>query len=381
MAAATPPILYTSDGWMRARNRPLGALGGAGVACVLALLDDPDLAHPPMECLFTDSARQAPPPDGLKSKRVIGLDGIREGATVASAAGETLGRLTLDFPASSINANAYSLKTSWPRPGSPLSAHGLGANAVKICARMLNRLNEEIGITVSDTLVCPSPWECEVIFGVKKETDASRVLEAAQAGRSLIMEEYANFFPEIKISCEETAPLSFADENHSAALIKTLWLLPCGTVYPHPEKPGEALGSYGIARLFTENKTVSLEAVCRANFPCNLDELEKILQGYAGLLGARYKTISRRPPYRAPDNSHLAKVWEDVYFHNTGRQLESLFTHQSLQTAGICEALGGGIDMIMVAPTIENPDTQNERLDIESFARMYQYLKDILEII
>ena len=48
-----PIDIREEDGWMRANGTTLGADDGAGVANILGLLDEPDLSHPPLECVFT----------------------------------------------------------------------------------------------------------------------------------------------------------------------------------------------------------------------------------------------------------------------------------------------------------------------------------------
>lgn len=74
-----------------ANGTTLGADDGAGVANILGLLDEPALSHPPLECVFTvqeeDGMGGAKGLDmsALRSRRMIGLDGIQEGTTIYSA--------------------------------------------------------------------------------------------------------------------------------------------------------------------------------------------------------------------------------------------------------------------------------------------------------
>ncbi len=48
-----PLTLEISDGWLKADRTTLGADNGVGCAAALALMTDPDVAHPPLELLFT----------------------------------------------------------------------------------------------------------------------------------------------------------------------------------------------------------------------------------------------------------------------------------------------------------------------------------------
>ena len=86
-----PIEIREKDGWMMANGTTLGADDGAGVANILGLLDEPALSHPPLECVFTvqeeDGMGGAKGLDmsALRSRRMIGLDGIQEGTTIYSA--------------------------------------------------------------------------------------------------------------------------------------------------------------------------------------------------------------------------------------------------------------------------------------------------------
>jgi dipeptidase D len=44
---------YTEDGWLKAKGTTLGADDGIGVAIQLAILEDKNIEHGPIECLFT----------------------------------------------------------------------------------------------------------------------------------------------------------------------------------------------------------------------------------------------------------------------------------------------------------------------------------------
>ena len=48
-----PIELVEENGWLHANGTTLGADDGAGVANILAILDEPELSHPPLECVFT----------------------------------------------------------------------------------------------------------------------------------------------------------------------------------------------------------------------------------------------------------------------------------------------------------------------------------------
>jgi dipeptidase D len=89
-----PLDLYVDEeGWLHARGTTLGADDGSGAAYMLAILDDPDLKHPPIQCNFTTmeeigligaSSLKA---EDFHGKKLINLDSGGEVETTVSSAG------------------------------------------------------------------------------------------------------------------------------------------------------------------------------------------------------------------------------------------------------------------------------------------------------
>ena len=45
--------MFVDGDWVKAKGTTLGADNGLGVATIMALLESADIAHPPLEALFT----------------------------------------------------------------------------------------------------------------------------------------------------------------------------------------------------------------------------------------------------------------------------------------------------------------------------------------
>ena len=59
------------------------------------------------------------------------------------------------------------------------------------------------------------------------------------------------------------------------------------------------------------------------------------------------------------------------------RALGLTYMHSALDAGTICERLGIS-DMIVVMPTVLDVHTPQERMNVDSFCRTYEYLKQIL---
>ena len=90
----TQPIeLVEKDGYLMARETTCGSDDGVAVAYMLAILDDKELRHPALECVFTTAEEAgcvgAMYVDAslLHAKKMISMDGNTEGTTLVMTAG------------------------------------------------------------------------------------------------------------------------------------------------------------------------------------------------------------------------------------------------------------------------------------------------------
>jgi dipeptidase D len=90
----TDPIRLVRDGdWLKADGTTLGADNGVGVAAALAVMESEDVAHGPLEFLFTIDEESGLTgasefPGGLlQSKYFLNLDGEEEGTLCIGCAG------------------------------------------------------------------------------------------------------------------------------------------------------------------------------------------------------------------------------------------------------------------------------------------------------
>ena len=91
---ATDPIpALVEAGWVRTDGTTLGADDGIGVAIIMALLEDGELAHGPLEALFTVNEEDgftgadALPPGVLQGSLLINVDSEEEGTFPIGSAG------------------------------------------------------------------------------------------------------------------------------------------------------------------------------------------------------------------------------------------------------------------------------------------------------
>ena len=92
--------LIVKDGVLYANGTTLGADNGVAVALMMTVLDDKELEHPPVECVFTTSEEiglngaQALDKSQITARTMINMDSEEEGVATVSCAGGLRVQLT-----------------------------------------------------------------------------------------------------------------------------------------------------------------------------------------------------------------------------------------------------------------------------------------------
>ncbi len=142
------PITPVMDGeYLTADGTTLGSDNGIGVATMLAIMEATDLAHGPLELLFTIdeetglTGAAGLDPSMLAGKQLINLDSEDEGILTVGCAGgaDTDLTLALDRMAAPQGARAHTVKLAGLNGGhSGVDIHLQRGNAVQLLARMLS---------------------------------------------------------------------------------------------------------------------------------------------------------------------------------------------------------------------------------------------------
>ncbi|MDH5657550.1 MAG: M20/M25/M40 family metallo-hydrolase, partial [Spirochaetia bacterium] len=154
-----PLKLYKQDGMLYAEGTTLGADNGIGAAMMIALCESSEIKHPELELLFTVdeeagmSGAFALQSDFIQSKRLINLDTEEEGCICIGCSGGL--ETELNFPVTGMQPGPeflpYRIEVKNLRGGhSGINIHLKRANAVKILARCLNRLQKSQEVYLSE---------------------------------------------------------------------------------------------------------------------------------------------------------------------------------------------------------------------------------------
>ena len=143
--------LYIDGDFLKAEGTTLGGDDGIAVAYALALLEDQELAHPPLEVVLTVDEEtgllgaESIDLSVLKGRKLLNIDSDEEGVFLTSCAGGL--RADCQIPVSWVQAEgtAYEITVSGLQGGhSGGEIHKERGNAVMLLGRALHGLGQEL---------------------------------------------------------------------------------------------------------------------------------------------------------------------------------------------------------------------------------------------
>ncbi len=386
--APAPLRLYVEDGWLRAENSTLGADDGAGVALMLAVLDDQSLSRPPLECLFTAGEETGMTGalhlgrDMFSARRMVNLDGMGETETCVTSSGGR--RLRAHCP---VSFDPCRLPCWLLRVGGLLGGHsgaeiGKGrANGIQLGFRILYRMLER-GADIRVVRIAGGGKENAVAgdFLVLFASSAPRnLLESVTRQVLAEQRELYSLETDMFAELEETERAGSAmTREDSGALISMGYLLPTGPQVPSPvlDIP---LVSLNLGVLEQTEGEVQFRFAIRSPYQGQRDELSRQIEAVSSIFGGFVSVDSDYPGWPLRTDSPLRDALRKALAEQ-GKPLREISLHVGLE-AGIFTSLRPDMDVITYGPIQEDCHTRRERLDLESFRRSYMILVRLLEMI
>ena len=386
------PITTLIDGdWVTADRTTLGADNGIGVAMGLSVLEDKTIKHGPIEVLVTYdeetgmTGANCLKPGVLKGDILINLDSEEEGELCVGCAGG------LD---ASADFKYRTYKTPDGYVGYKLSVKGLQgghsgmdislyrANANKAAARILLPLLEKEGVKVANftggSLRNAIPFEAVVLLAVPS-AKTRKVKETVESVFADIKAEFKDSDPgaEMFFEKEKAAPARYIADGVMLRAVKAMLACPSGVVRMSRTMEGLTETSTNMAIVRTEKGHLTIHSLMRSAVDSSKAYLAEKMRCLFELAGA---TITFKggysgwtPKLDTPMNKVMMEQFKKVY----GKDMKIMATHGGLECA-IMGAKYPNWEMVSVGPTIKYPHSPDERVNIPSVERTWEYLKAVL---
>ena len=376
--------------WVHADGTTLGADNGIGVAMILAVLADPNLSHPPLEGLFTASEEVglegalAVQPGWLHGDILLNLDYEDEGELCIGCAGAVNGNYTLPLQYEALNGQGYQLRVRGLKGGhSGVEIHLQRGNAIKILARALQTLHDEkdyalklASITAGD-LRNAIPREADAVVAL----NGSQLAAAQQTLHELTAQIRAELPAEdqgLQISLEPGDTIArVLSEQSARQAIAVLRNLHNGVDRMSVDIPGLVETSNNVAVVRTDD-ALRVRCMLRSSVDSARDNLAARMTALLELAGgsAEYSGAYSgwKPQPHAELVEKLAALGEKIY----GKAPPVKAIHAGLE-CGILYTHYPHWQMAAFGPTIVSPHSPDEKVNIASVVRSYQWLTDYLQ--
>lgn len=388
----TDPITPIVDGgWVRADNTTLGADDGIGMAAQLALLADDSLVHGPIECLFTvDEETGLTGAFGLKEGFMSGsillnLDSEDEGEVFIGCAGgiDTVAEFGVEEEPADKNRIGIKISITGLKGGhSGDDIHkGLG-NANKILARFIHSAMMEVEFALADiqggNLRNAIAREAFAIGSVP-----SRFKEDVRVLFNIFSADVHNELkttePALRMVLESASmpAMQFTDE-FSQRLIYSLLACPHGVIDMSRDIPGLVETSTNLASIKRDGNVVLVTTSQRSSVESAKEYIALMVESVFVLAGAQVEHSDGYPGWTPNINSEILAIAKESYSTLFGNQPLVRAIHAGLE-CGLFLEKNPGLDMISFGPTIRGAHSPEERIEIESVRKFWDFLLDILK--
>ena len=374
--------LYVDGDFLRAKDTSLGADDGIAIAYALAILDSNDVAHPPLEALFTSDEEIGLIGAGgfdtskLAGATLINIDSDGEGVFTVGCAGGVRCDLTLPMQLAASAGLAYRLSVGGLVGGhSGVEINRGRANALRVLGSCLAsvagvRLVSLAG-GVADNAIATDAQATFVAEGdVKAQIEAAvRVLRA----------RYAETDPAMVVSVEAIGSVDRAyTHEDSAKAISLFTELPNGVIAMSEAIPTlvETSLNAGIATLSDEGLSLCISV--RSSKEADKDMLTDKLAAFVRALGGDMSMRGAYPAWEYRENSPLREAACRVFARMYGKKAECMVIHAGLE----CGVFAGKIqnfDSISLGPDNYDLHTTEEHMSISSAVRVYEFLRELLD--
>jgi len=388
----TDPLEPWIDGdWVRAKGTTLGSDNGIGLSAALSVLESKDLAHGPIEVLVTTDEETGMTgafglkPGFLKSDILLNLDSEDEGELYVGCAGGVNANMKLKYTETAIPANtsAFKLHIKGLKGGhSGLDINMGRGNSNKIMFRFLKKAQSEVGLCLATAeggnLRNAIPRES--VATVLVPTDhVDKFKKMVAEYEALVKSELAATEPTFSLSVESTVtPSKMMDSTSQSVLINSVYGCPNGVIRISDAMPGLIETSTNLAIVKAEKGEAEVICLLRSSVNSAKEDLCQMIDSVFALAGAEVEFSGDYPGWRPNINSEILNLMKSIYEKKYGKIPEVKAIHAGLE-CGLLGDVYPNWDMISFGPTIRHPHSPDEKVNVPSVQKFWDFLVETLK--
>lgn len=382
--------LKTDGKYLWAEGTSLGADDGIAVAMALAVLDSDTIPHPPIEAVFTINEETGM--DGaqfldaskLRGKTMLNIDSELEGVITCGCAGGA--HVLAQFPLNSKIEDLYcaELNINGLTGGhSGNEIHKNRANSNILMGRLLGEINAKTALRLvsvdggeKDNAIANAS-SCTFAFD---EAARDAVLETVVHFSKQAHERYAGTDPELEITVTELGKISVsaAGAQTSGKIIAAMSAVPDGVQTMSPDIEGLVESSLNLGVVATENDIVSLSFCLRSSAAAEMGKMQSKLTDIITANGGTVTVGGEYPAWEYKKDSALREKAVAAYESLYGDKPELSVIHAGLECGLFADKIKD-LDCISFGPNIPDIHTTNEKLDVASTQRVWEFFLKLLQ--
>jgi len=384
-------ITVQRDGdWLKATGTTLGSDNGIGVSAALAVMESTDIAHGPLEFAFTVDEESGLTgavdfqPGVLKSKYYLNLDNEEIGTLCIGCSGgiKTTARRKLELAPAKGNA-AWRIKVSGLKGGhSGVDIHQGRGNALRVLGGVLQAALDGLSIEIAEINggsaqnAIPREASATVVLDSAKESELKSLVSRLEGEYKA---DLGGFDPGLQITVEKAErPAKVFGAQDAKNTVALLVSAPHGVLAMSPDVPGLVQNSTNLAIIATKGDTVEIVTSQRSAIESSMHAASRMVATAFRLAGFEVETSGRYPGWKPEPNSDIVRKLQAVHQELFGEGAKLIAMHAGLECGVIGEKYPG-MQMISFGPTIVDPHSPNERVQISTVESFWKFLKAVLE--
>ncbi len=389
----TDPIdAYIDGDWITARDTTLGADNAIGAALSMAILADNSIKHGPLEALFTVDEEVGMvgafglKPGFCKGEILINCDSEEEGELFVGCAGGADLNISFQFkdddyiPEGDI---AVKLSLTGLKGGhSGVDIHLGRANANKLMFRFLKEAVAGCGARLSSieggSLRNAIPREAFAVITIPGD-NAEVLWEMVADFRELYQEEYKGIEETISFTAEAVdLPATLLPEEIQDDIINAIEGCQNGVISMLHAFPGTVESSSNLAVVKSAEGIIEVNILVRSSSESRKASVCSSLESIFSLAGAKVEFGGAYNGWQPDVNSVILNVMLDTYQKKFGKTPSVKVMHAGLE-CGIIQGVYPNMDMISIGPDLQYPHSPDERINIPSVQKVWDFLIATLE--
>ena len=377
---------YIDGEWVTADGTTLGADNGIGVAAAMAVLADKSLKHPPLEAFFTVDEETGMfgafglQPNFLQGKILLNMDSEDEGELYIGCAGGVDGNITFRYFETEVPDGDVAVKitlTGLNGGHSGLNINLQRANANKLIFRFLKDAvsNYEARLAAIDggNMRNAIPREAVAVVTVPAE-GVEDLMDLVHDYEVLFLTEYAGVEKTLSFTAEQVElPSGLIPEEVQDDLINAITACPNGMMRYIQDMPDVVETSNNLSIVKSDGEKIYVATLTRSSVESRKEELASMIESVFTMAGAKVEFSGSYPGWQPNLQSRILNTMSKVYQDMYGVTPKIMIVHAGLE----CGILGRNypeMDMISFGPTMRFPHSPDEKVNIPTVAKFWDFL-------